>query len=62
MCSMDSADLHDVLESVALNLENRAGNPTYQRAYQKAAVVVRSYKRCKLYVPIQTDGTSQTRR
>jgi hypothetical protein len=56
---MDSTDLHDVLESVARNLENRAGNPTYQRAYQKAAIVVRSYKRCKLYVPIQTDGTSQ---
>jgi hypothetical protein len=56
---MDSADLRDVLECVALNLENRAGNPTYQQAYKKAATVVRSYKHCKLYVPIQTDGNAQ---
>jgi hypothetical protein len=55
----DDADLRDVLESIARDLENRAGNPTYQQAYKKAARVVRSYQRCKLYVPIQTDGTSQ---
>lgn len=52
-------DLRDVLESIARDLENRAGNSTYQQAYKKAARLVRSYQKCKLYVPIQTDGTSQ---
>jgi hypothetical protein len=54
----DNPDLRDVLESIARDLENRAGNPTYQQAWKKAAVLVRSYQRCKLYIPIPTDGSS----
>jgi hypothetical protein len=58
-CDASAADLRDVLESIARDLEKRAGNATYQQAYKKAAIVVRSYQRCKLYVPIQTDGSSK---
>jgi hypothetical protein len=55
----DSADLRDVLESIAREIERQSGTQAYQQAFRKAARIVRSYQRCKLYVPIQTDGTSQ---
>jgi hypothetical protein len=38
-------DINTVLESIAVALEARAGNPVYQAAWRTAAKLVRAYKK-----------------